>query len=186
MKGGQAVLITIFVVLLVVLGISFYFYYFGTPELTGRAIDKKISLVETQSPADNLIVPEILQVYAIIGKDNNQNFEVTNQNDRAVSVSCTFPPFQPDVPSSNCFTYDSGGKFVGEGEVEILPGERHVFTASVKPFDGIRIKKKAVEKVININPGEYSGEVELKARFPNDPKKVVSVLTVPVEIVVSN
>jgi hypothetical protein len=186
MKRGQTGLVVVFVILLIVLAFSFYFYYFGVPKLTGKVVDERnVTLVEKENLADNLLVPESLKVYTAAGVETKQGFKVVNYNDKIVSVSCNFPPFQDLVPSSNCFTYDSDGQFVGlSGDVKILPGGNHVFTATVKPFSGIKIKRGSTETVVNIQPGEYSGDIELQAWFTEDQKKAVSVITIPVKIVV--
>jgi hypothetical protein len=185
---GQVFVIVVFVVLIIILGLSFYFYYFGLPEikLTGETVKKKVTLVEKESLADNLLVPEILSVYAPIGKDSREEFQVSNYNAEAIKVSCNFPPFQEGVPSSRCFTYDSDGNFVGLGEVRILPGKSQTFMASVTPFDNIRVRKNSRDISINIQEGEYTGEIELQAYTENDEKKTVSVITIPVRIFVED
>ncbi|MBS3076688.1 hypothetical protein J4233_00275 [Candidatus Pacearchaeota archaeon] len=185
-QRGQAVLIGIFVVLLLVLALSFYFYYFGVPEVTGEVVgERNVALVMKENIADNLLVPKSLEVNAVIDEDNRENFDVVNYNDKIVNVGCTFLPFQEEVPSSSCFTYDREGKFVGSGAVSILPGNTQTFTASVRPFDNVRIKRGSVETLINIREGEYHGEIELQAWPEEDSEKRVSIITIPVKIVVS-
>ncbi|MFH1802836.1 MAG: hypothetical protein ABH864_05315 [archaeon] len=182
---GQIGVIVIFVVLVVVAVASFFFYYSGT-SVTGEVSGgKKVEIVERASAAENLVVPDELKVVATIGKDNEKSFEVANFNEEIVRVSCNFPAFQEFVPSSNCFTYDREGNFVGsDKDVQILPGKKQVFVASVTPFENIRIRKESRDIVVDINPGEYNGEIELNAWFEGAEEKTVSVVNVPVRIFV--
>jgi hypothetical protein len=183
---GQVFLIGIFVVLVIVLALSFYFYYNGVPTFTGRTVqEKKVTLVEKESLADKIVAPMSLNVYATIGEDNKEEFDVSNYNDKLIRVSCNFPPFQVGVPSSQCFTYDANGNFVGTGEVSILPGRTQTFIASVRPHDNIRIQRGDVETRIDIGKGEYRGEIELRA-YEEDKKETVSVISIPVKIFVSD
>ena len=185
MKRGQAIVIGILVVLLIVLGASFYFYYFGVPNVMGRATDvRRVTLVEKGGLADNLLVPQSLEIFALIDRDNVQEFSVSNYNDKPVNLECTFPPFQPEVPSSYCFSYDSEGKFVGAGSVTVLPGRAHVFTAVVRPYNKEIVKQEGSQIKIDITPGEYSGEIELHAFSEEDEARTVSVIFIPVKIVV--
>lgn len=184
MKGGQTFLIGIFALLFVIVVLAFYFYYFGVPKVAGEVVsEKKVSLITRDSLTDNLIFPRSLQVYAIIGEDSAQNFEVTNYDQSIVGVSCNFEPFQEGVPSSKCFTRDPEGNFIGEGDVRILPGRTQIFTASVRPFNSVKIRKENKEVHVNIKPGIYNGEIELRA-YSEENKESVSVVAIPVEIVI--
>lgn len=184
MKRGQAVILTIFVVLVLILAASFYFYYSGGINLTGKSVEKKVILVEDVNVMEEIVYPRSLMVAAPIGVTSKESFFVTNYNDEEVMVSCNFPPFQQYVPSSKCFASDSGGDFITSDEVAIAPGERQEFTASVTPFGGRKISEGTTEIIIDIKEGEYSGDIELNAWVERGDERDVSVAIIPVRIIV--
>jgi len=185
MKRGQAIIIGIFLILVIVLGFSFYFYYFGFPKAEYATSGRTVVLIERESPIDNLLVPKELEVFAKIGQNNFNEFSVSNYNARSVSLSCNFPPFQPGVPSSRCFSYDSEGKFIGNGIVIVPPGGTYIFTAAVYPFESMDLQIDGSKfKIPALEPGMYKGEVELEVSFEGDEKKTVSMISIPVKIFV--
>jgi hypothetical protein len=183
---GQTIVIAIFVIVLIIAIASFFFYYSGTP-ITGESSgDKKVTIVEKVSAAENLVVPDELSITAKIGEDNREYFEVTNLNDNPVSVSCLFPALQEYVPSSNCFTYDDG-QFVGEDKgISISPGKTQMFVASVMPFKDLKVTRGDKEILVDITEGTHRGEIELSAWFEGEETKTVSVITIPIKIFVED
>lgn len=186
MRGGQAVVTAIFIVLVLILAASFYFYFTGGVELTGKSVERKVTLIERQSIAENLVMPNKLMIVAPIGISSREEFEITNYNDRDVTIKCDFPPFQDYVPSSNCFALDEDGDFLTYDEVLVPPGETQMFSAVVTPFKDRRVQDGRQSVVVDIKEGSYHGEVEIEAWVEEDGERDISIRIIPVEIIVED
>lgn len=152
-------IISIFILVVLVLIATVFFYFSSSSPTTGKAIDQPL---ETKKLFDNIVYPDSLQISSSIGESNKETFTVQNLNDETITVSCTFPDFQSYVDSSSCFTYNKDGQFVGQGSVQIEPGQTQEFTISITPTNA-KIKKGSSQIIVSITQGEYDGEVDLTA-----------------------
>lgn len=156
-----AVVIIVVVIIIFITGI-----YFSQQALTGSSVsvDGEEETIVKANLFDKIDTPEMIEIVAKIGEDSEESFDLVNGNDGIITVTCSFPDFQAQVPASLCLTSDRAGNFVGDGKsVEIFPGEEKSFTISVHPFDDIRIKRSSATSVIIISEGEYNRDIFLTA-----------------------
>ncbi|MBU1052125.1 MAG: hypothetical protein KJ718_06270 [Nanoarchaeota archaeon] len=187
MEKGQAGFVVIIVLIIAVVLFVLVAYYFQT-SVTGDVVSGEgTKLSVKQNLFDNILTPKNIEMVAVIGKDNKESFEIRNMNDEIIRLGCSFSDFQEFVPSSDCFTFDEDGSFIGSGNsARVLPGQRQSFTVSVIPLDDVKVKGEDSMVRVVISKGEHNRNVILSAWLEDEDRATADELKIPIKIFVGD